>query len=105
MLRMKRAHEQVRAARLALDKVSYNDEAHRVLQLPLPRGGTSKEAFQRADRNHEPLACCPLRRRRAQGLQLQRGGASWGDAVLRGVADVIRTNLREADHVTRYGGR
>jgi two-component system cell cycle response regulator len=33
-----------------------------------------------------------------------RGGRALGDAILRGVADVIRRSVREADVVARYGG-
>ena len=33
-----------------------------------------------------------------------RGGRVFGDAILRGVAEVIRRSVREADVVARYGG-
>ncbi len=101
MLRIKRVHDQMRAAKALLDKVSVRDELtglHNYRYL-LPR---LREAFARAERQHEPLACCILDVDRLRVLN-DRAGRTLGDAVLRGVAQAVRASVRERDEVVRYG--
>src|SRR5690606_29071131 len=57
----------------------------------------------RAERHSEPLACCVLDVDRLK-VHNERGGRSLGDAVLRGVAEVIKGSIRDSDVVARYGG-
>jgi len=59
--------------------------------------------FVRAERHAEPLACCVLDVDRLK-VHNERGGRSLGDAVLRGIADVIKGSVRDSDLVARYGG-
>lgn len=59
--------------------------------------------FTRADRHSEPLACAILDIDRLK-VHNERGGRTLGDAVLKGVADVIKGCVRDADAVARYGG-
>jgi diguanylate cyclase (GGDEF)-like protein len=102
MLRLKSVHDEMQAARARLEQVSTHDELtglfnYRYLHTRL------NEEFRRAERQHEPLACCVLDidRLRAQN---ERGGRAFGDQILRGVAEVIQRSVRESDVVARYGG-
>jgi two-component system, cell cycle response regulator len=102
MLRIKRLHDEMQAARATLERVSIHDELtglynYRYLHTRLA------DEFKKAERQHEPLSCCVLDIDRLKGIN-DRGGRAFGDAVLRGVADVIRKSVRESDVVARYGG-
>ena len=101
-LRVKRAHDRAKAARLKLERVRTFDEltgAHSFLFL---HERLAKE-FERAEKHTEPLACCVLDIDHLK-VQNERGGRSLGDRVLRGVADVIKGSVRDTDIVARYGG-
>ncbi len=102
MLRIKRLHDEMQAARATLERVSVHDELtglfnYRYLNTRLA------EEFKKAELQHEPLSCCVLDIDRLKSVN-ERGGRALGDAVLRGVADVIRKSVRESDVVARYGG-
>ncbi len=102
MLRIKRLHDEMQSARATLERVSVHDELtglynYRYLHTRLA------DEFKKAERQHEPLSCCVLDIDRLKASN-DRGGRAFGDAVLRGVADVIRKSVRESDVVTRYGG-
>jgi diguanylate cyclase (GGDEF)-like protein len=102
MVRIKRLYDDMQQARATLERVSVHDELtglhnYRYLQ------GRLTEEFKRAERQHEPLACCVLDVDRLK-MHNDAGGRALGDAVLRGVADVIKRSVREADVVVRYGG-
>jgi diguanylate cyclase (GGDEF)-like protein len=102
MIRIKDLHDELAATRATLDRVSVHDELtglhnYRYLHARL------LEEFRRAERQHEPLACCVLDVDRLKGHN-DRFGRAFGDAMLRGVAEVIRRSVRENDIVARYGG-
>ena len=102
MLRIKRLYDEMQQARIKLERVSVHDELtglynYRYLHTRLG------EEFKRAERNHEPLACCVMDIDRLRS-QNERASRALGDAILKGAADVIRRSVREADVVVRYGG-
>lgn len=101
-LRMKRAHDQMKATRDRLDKLRRFDgltDAYSFLYLH----ERLDAEFTRAERHSEPLACCILDIDRLK-THNERGGRSLGDSVLKGVADVIKGSVRDSDVVARYGG-
>jgi len=101
MLRVKRAHDQMRAARTLLERVSVSDDltgAHNYRFLT-PR---LKELMNHAERHHDPLACCLFDVDRLR-VYNDRGGRSFGDTILRGIAQSLKGAVRETDVVVRYG--
>jgi two-component system cell cycle response regulator len=102
MIRIKRLHDAMQDARVTLERVSVHDELTGLHNYRYLHGRLETE-FKRAERAHEPLACCVLDIDRLKSHN-DRGGRSFGDAVLKGVAEVIRRSVREADVVARYGG-
>jgi diguanylate cyclase (GGDEF)-like protein len=101
-LRTKRAHDRMRAARAKLEQLRSYDDLTGAASLRALHEKLDAE-FERAERHAEPLACCVLDVDRLK-VQNERGGRSLGDAVLRGVADVIKRSIRDSDLVARYGG-
>jgi diguanylate cyclase (GGDEF)-like protein len=102
MLRIKRLYDDMQNARAKLERVSVHDELtglynYRYLHTRLG------EEFKRAERNHEPLACCVMDVDRLRSHN-ESGGRALGDLILKGTAEVIRRTVREADVVVRYGG-
>jgi two-component system, cell cycle response regulator len=102
MLRIKRLYDEMQNARARLERVSVHDELtglynYRYLNTRLG------EEFKRAERSHEPLACCVIDIDRLRS-QNERGGRGLGDTVIKGTAETIRRSVREADVVVRYGG-
>lgn len=100
-LRVKRAHDRMKAAKQKLERLRAYDEltgAHSFLFLH----ERLTQEFARAERHAEPLACCILDVDRLK-VQNERGGRSLGDEVLRGVAEVIQGSVRDTDVVARYG--
>jgi diguanylate cyclase (GGDEF)-like protein len=102
MLRIKRLHDEMQRARAKLERVSVHDELTGVHNYRYLHGRLAEE-FKRAERQHEPLACCVLDVDQLKTMN-ERGGRAFGDAVLRGVAEVIKKSVRESDLVVRYGG-
>ncbi len=101
-LRAKRAFGRMRAAERKLLELRTVDELTGACSfLHLHR--KLEEEFARAEKHTEPLACCVLDVDRLK-VQNERGGRSLGDAVLRGVAEVVKSSVRESDVVARYGG-
>jgi diguanylate cyclase (GGDEF)-like protein len=101
-LRVKRAHDRMRAARQKLERLRTLDEltgAHSFLYLH----ERMTAEFARSEKHAEPLACCVLDVDRLK-VHNERGGRTLGDKVLRGVADVIKGSVRDTDIVARYGG-
>jgi diguanylate cyclase (GGDEF)-like protein len=101
-LRVKRAHDRMRAANQRLDRLRTFDEltgAHSFLYLH----ERLTAEFARAEKHAEPLACCILDVDRLK-VHNERGGRTLGDTVLRGVAEVIKKSVRDTDVVARYGG-
>jgi two-component system, cell cycle response regulator len=102
MLRIRKLYEEMQSARARLERVSVHDELtglynYRYLHTRLG------EEFKRAERSHEPLACCMMDIDRLRAHNEAKGRAI-GDLVLKGTADAIRRTVREADIVVRYGG-
>lgn len=102
MLRIKKLHDHVAEARAKLEQLSMHDELtglynYRYLH---PR---MNEEFKRAERYHDPLACLVLDIDRLQAHN-DAGGRSYGDRVIRGVAEALRRCVREVDVVARFGG-
>jgi diguanylate cyclase (GGDEF)-like protein len=100
--RTKRAHDRMQASRERLERLRRYDaltDAYSFLYLH----ERLEAEFTRAERHSEPLACCVLDIDRLK-VHNERGGRSLGDAVLRGVADVIKGSIRDSDAVARYGG-
>jgi len=101
-LKVKRAHDRMRAARQKLERLRSFDEltgAHSFLYLH----ERLTAEFARAEKHAEPLACCVLDIDRLK-VHNERGGRTLGDTVLRGVAEVIKKSVRDTDVVARYGG-
>lgn len=101
-LRVKRAHDRMRAARLRLERLRTFDELTGVHSFLLLHERLATE-YERAVKRAEPLACCVIDVDRLK-VHNERGGRSLGDQVLRGVADVIKSSVRDTDLVARYGG-
>jgi diguanylate cyclase (GGDEF)-like protein len=101
-LRIKRVHDEMQAARAKLERVAIHDELTGLFNYRYLHTRLADE-FKKAERQHEPLACCVLDIDRLKVMN-ERGGRAFGDGVLRGVADVIKRSVRESDVVARYGG-
>lgn len=101
-LRIKRAHARMTAARDNLERLRRYDavtDAYSFMHLH----ERLEAEFTRAERHSEPLACCILDVDRLK-VHNERGGRTLGDAVLRGIAEVIKGSIRDSDAVARYGG-
>ncbi|MCW5836578.1 MAG: diguanylate cyclase [Labilithrix sp.] len=101
-LRTKRAHDRMTAAAEKLERLRRYDALTDAYSFPYLHERLEAE-FARAERHSEPLACCVLDVDRLK-VHNERGGRSLGDAVLRGVAEVIKRSVRDSDAVARYGG-
>lgn len=101
-LRRKRAHDRLKATQALLDRLRRFDPLTDAYSFPYLHERLEAE-FSRAERHSEPLACCILDVDRLK-VHNERGGRSLGDAVLRGVAEVIKGSVRDSDAVARYGG-
>jgi two-component system, cell cycle response regulator len=101
-LRIKRAHDRSKAEKARLERLLAYDELTGARSFHFLHERLDAE-FARAEKHAEPLACCILDVDRLK-VQNERGGRTLGDAVLRGVADVIRRSIRDSDIVARYGG-
>lgn len=102
MLRIKHLYDAMQAARATLERVAVHDELTGLFNYRYLHNRLTEE-FKRAERQHEPLACCVFDIDRLKSHN-DRGGRAFGDNVLCGVAEVIRRSVREADVVARYGG-
>ncbi len=102
MLRIKRLHDHVAAAREKLDQMSLHDELTGLRNYRYLHSRLTEE-FKRAERYHEPLACALVD---IDGLHAfnELGGRALGDGIIRTVADTLRTCVRDIDVVARYGG-
>lgn len=100
-LRIKRAHDRMKAAREKLERLRRYDALTDAYSFRYLHERLDAE-FTRAERHSEPLACCILDIDRLK-FHNERGGRSLGDAVLRGVAEVIKGSVRDSDIVARYG--
>jgi diguanylate cyclase (GGDEF)-like protein len=101
-LRVKRAHDRMRAAKQKLERLKRVDDLTGASSFLYLHERLAAE-FVRAEKHAEPLACCILDVDRLK-VHNERGGRSLGDAVLKGVADVIKGSIRDSDVCARYGG-
>jgi diguanylate cyclase (GGDEF)-like protein len=101
-LKVKRAHDRTCEARAKLDRLRTFDELTGSRSFAYLHERLSQE-FERAEKHAEPLACCVLDVDRLK-VHNERGGRSFGDTVLRGVAEVIQGSVRDSDVLARYGG-
>jgi two-component system cell cycle response regulator len=99
MLRIKKLHDHVNAAKSRLEQLSLHDELtglynYRYLHTRL------NEEFKRSERYHEPLACMVIDVDKLQ--QHNDGfGREYGDRVIREIADAIRRTVREIGTLRR----
>lgn len=102
MLRMKRLHDQVAAAKARLEELSTHDETTGLYNFRHLNARLGDE-FKRSERYHDPLACLLID---IDGLKQwnESHGRAVGDAIVRDTARAIRSALREIDIVARYGG-
>lgn len=101
-LKIKRAHDRMNAMRDRLEKLRRYDPLTGAYSFLYLHERLDAE-FARAERHSEPLACAVLDIDRLKAHN-ERGGRSLGDAVLCGVAEVIKGSVRDSDVVARYGG-
>jgi diguanylate cyclase (GGDEF)-like protein len=102
MLRIKRLHDHVASARLKLERLSIHDELtglynYRYLHTRLT------EEFKRSERYHDPLACAFIDIDQLKSYN-DIGTHQLGDHIIKSVADVAKSSVREVDVVARYGG-
>ena len=102
MVRMKRLHDEVAAAKARLEELSTHDEMTGLFNFRHLNGRLADE-FKRSERYHDPLACLLLD---VDGLRQWNDahGRPFGDVIVRDVATTIRAATREIDVVSRYGG-
>lgn len=102
MLRIKRLHDHVMAARQKLERMSLHDELTGLYNYRYLHSRLTEE-FKRAERYHDPLACALID---IDGLKTfnEVGGRPLGDDIIRMVAEVLRHCVRDVDVVARYGG-
>jgi diguanylate cyclase (GGDEF)-like protein len=102
LLRIKRQYDEVAAQRDRLVRLSVHDEllelySGRYLRVRLA------EEFHRAERYHDPLALL-LVDIDALSAHNDAFGRAAGDAVLHGVAQLVKKSVRDVDVVGRTGG-
>jgi len=102
MLRIKKLHDHVAAAKAKLEQLSVHDELTGLYNYRYLHTRLSEE-FKRAERYHDPLAACVIDIDRLQAFN-EDGGRGTGDRVIQAVASAIRRSVREVDVVARFGG-
>src|SRR6185503_14740272 len=102
MLRIKRLHDHVAAARQKLEQMSVHDELTGLYNYRYLHTRLSEE-FKRAERYHDPLASIVVDIDRLQTIN-DSGGRALGDQIIKAVADVVKKSVREVDVVARFGG-
>ena len=102
MLKIKGVHDDLQEARAKLERISVQDELTGLYNYRYINTRLGEE-FRKASLKHEPLSCCVLDIDHLK-THNDKGGRAFGDAILRGVADLIKRLLRDSDVVARYGG-
>jgi two-component system cell cycle response regulator len=102
MLRIKRSHDDLSAARDRLAQLAVQDELTGLYNVRYLHTRLTEE-FKRAERHRDPLAVAMLDVDHFKSVN-DRFGHEAGDAVLREVSVRLRKSVREIDVVTRYGG-
>jgi diguanylate cyclase (GGDEF)-like protein len=101
MLRLKRAHRAYHEAKAHLERLALTCPltgvyGYRYLHARFP------QAFASAEQRQEPLACVMVDVDGLRHLNVEHGRA-FGDQALQAVARALRSGVREADAVVRYG--
>lgn len=102
LLRIKRMHDEIDAARLRFEQLAVLDELTGLYNYRYLHHRLAEE-FKRAERYHEPLSCIMLDIDYFKTIN-DRFGHDGGDAILQQVAQRLNGAVREIDVVTRYGG-
>ncbi|MFL5299450.1 MAG: diguanylate cyclase [Anaeromyxobacteraceae bacterium] len=102
MLRIKSLQDQLRAAKVQLERLSATDGLtglynHRHFEERLA------EEFRRSQRYSDPVSLMMLDLDHFKEVN-DRFGHPFGDRVLRETAELIRTSIRDPDICARYGG-
>ncbi len=102
MLRIKRMHDAVQAAKNRLAELAITDELTGLFNFRYLHTRLHEE-FKRAERYRDPLACTMIDIDHFKSINDTHGHDA-GDAMLAEVARRVRQVVREIDVVTRYGG-
>jgi diguanylate cyclase (GGDEF)-like protein len=102
MLRIKSLQDQLRAAKAELERLSVTDGLTGLFNRRYFNARLSQE-FQRAQRYSDPLSLLMLDIDHFKRVN-DSYGHPFGDLVLKGTADLVRTSVRDPDICARYGG-
>ncbi len=102
MLRIKRSHDQMVAARDRLSRLAVQDDLTGLYNVRYLHARLTEE-LKRAERHRDPLAVAMMDVDHFKAVNDSHGHEA-GDAVLREVGHRLRGAVREIDVVTRYGG-
>ena len=102
MLRIKRSHDALSAARDRLARLAVQDELTGLYNVRYLHTRLTEE-YKRAERHRDPLALAMLDVDHFKAVN-DRFGHEAGDKVLREVGARLKESVREIDVVTRYGG-
>jgi diguanylate cyclase (GGDEF)-like protein len=102
MLRIKRLHDEMQHSKQKLEDLAVHDELTGVYNYRYLHSRLTEE-FRRAERYQDPLTCVMVDIDFFKHVN-DLHGHSFGDEVLRGVAQVIKAGVREVDVVARSGG-
>ena len=102
MLRIKRSHDDLGAARERLQRLAVQDELTGLYNVRYLNSRLAEE-YKRAERHRDPLALAMVDVDRFKHVNDTLGHEA-GDAVLRELSARLRRSVREIDVVTRYGG-
>ncbi|MDD9944365.1 MAG: diguanylate cyclase [Myxococcales bacterium] len=102
LIRIKRMHDQISAAKEKLATLAVQDELSGLYNYRYLHTRMSEE-FKRAERYREPLATIMVDVDLFKRIN-DRYGHEAGDAVLRDISARLSRAVREVDVVTRYGG-
>jgi diguanylate cyclase (GGDEF)-like protein len=102
MLRIKRMHDTVHATKKELAELAVHDELTGLYNYRYLQGRLTEE-FKRAERYHDPLSCTMIDIDHFKEIN-DKHGHVFGDTVLKQVAEILKSAVREVDVVARYGG-
>ncbi|TPV92947.1 MAG: diguanylate cyclase [Myxococcales bacterium FL481] len=102
LLRVKRLHDELAAAKRSLEELAVRDELTGLHNYRYLRTRADDE-FKRATRYHDPLTCIMIDIDHFKLVNDAHGHAI-GDRVLVEVARRLQTGVREVDVLARYGG-
>ncbi len=102
LLRIKKMHDEIRAAKERLEALAITDELTGLYNFRYLHTRLHEE-FKRAERHRDPLGCAMIDVDRFKEVN-DTHGHDVGDMVLKTVAARVTEAVREIDVVTRYGG-